>query len=146
MFLDAISVSYVTIRAQMGEAARREAAAEFADTRSSCRILLTSYQCGAHGLNLHAECGGTRPSQKVWSIFQEHTISRWLECNNPLKALPLFSAQLHDLLKSMVMAAQAKDDGEDEEAADQAEAEVIQGAVVDCLRRMLGQMTLAYRS
>ena len=56
MVLDAISVPYVTIGSQMGEAARREAAAEFADTRSSCRILLASYQCGAHGLNLHAEC------------------------------------------------------------------------------------------
>lgn len=44
------------------------------------------------------------------------------------------------------MSTRVKDDGEDEEAADQAEAEVIQRAVVDCLRRMLGQMTLAYRS
>ncbi|GAQ08097.1 hypothetical protein ALT_5418 [Aspergillus lentulus] len=95
---------------QMGEAARREAAAEFADTRSSCRILLTSYQCGAHGLNLHAECSCVillEPSLNLNTLFQA----------------------------SMVMAAQAKDDGEDEEAADQAEAEVIQGAVVDCLRR-----------
>ncbi|KAF4231039.1 hypothetical protein CNMCM6805_000357 [Aspergillus fumigatiaffinis] len=66
---------------------------------------------------------GQRSSQKVWSIFQEHTISRWLECNNTLKILPQFSAQLHDLLKPMVMAARAKDGGEDEEAADQAEAE-----------------------
>ncbi|KAF4242548.1 hypothetical protein CNMCM8980_000506 [Aspergillus fumigatiaffinis] len=140
-----------------------EAAAEFTDTRSSCRILLTSYQCGAHGLILHAECSrvillepplnpntlfqavarvhrlGQRSSQKVWSIVQEHTISRWIECNNTLKALPQFSAQLHDLLKPVVMAAQAKDDSEDDEAADQAEAEVIQQIAVDCLRHMLGQ-------
>jgi hypothetical protein len=56
-----------------------------------------------------------------------------------LKALPQFSAQLHDLLKPMVMAARANDDGEDEEAADQAEAEVILRAASDCLQRMLGQ-------
>jgi hypothetical protein len=39
----------------------------------------------------------------------------------------------------MALAARAKDDGEGEETADQAEAEVIQRAAVDCLRRMLGQ-------
>ncbi|KAF4164299.1 hypothetical protein CNMCM6936_009368 [Aspergillus lentulus] len=113
----------------MGEAGRREAAAEFADTRSSCRILLTSYQCGAHGLNLHAECSCVillEPSLNLNTLFQAVGRVQARRC-----ALPQFSAQLHDLLKSMVMAAQAKDDGEDEEAADEAEAEVIQRAVLD---------------
>ncbi|KAF7163391.1 hypothetical protein CNMCM6106_000341 [Aspergillus hiratsukae] len=57
-----------------------------------------------------------------------------------VKALPQLAAQLHDLLKPMVMTAsstQATTD--DDEAADTAEAEVIQRAAVDCLRRMLGQ-------
>ncbi|GFF45588.1 hypothetical protein IFM51744_06102 [Aspergillus udagawae] len=55
-----------------------------------------------------------------------------------LKAIPQFSAQLHDLLKPMVMAARANDDGEDEEAVDQAEAEVIERAASDCLQHGRG--------
>ncbi|GIK00118.1 hypothetical protein Aspvir_004136 [Aspergillus viridinutans] len=35
---------------------------------------------------------GQRSRQKVWLIFQEHTISRWVECNNMLKALPELAA------------------------------------------------------
>ncbi|GFF87009.1 LOW QUALITY PROTEIN: hypothetical protein IFM47457_07354 [Aspergillus lentulus] len=146
MVLDAISVPYVTIGSQMGEAAE----SEFTDTRSSCRILLTSYQCGAHGLNLHAKCSRVillKPSRISIRFFRRWDAStasgseaarRGLECNNTLKALPQFSAQLHDLLKPIVMSTRVKDDGEDEEAADQAEAEVIQRAVVDCLRHDLG--------
>ncbi|KAF7159935.1 hypothetical protein CNMCM5623_005441 [Aspergillus felis] len=47
MFLQSIGVRYVTIRAGMGERARREAAAEFTDAKSNIDILLTSYMCGA---------------------------------------------------------------------------------------------------
>ncbi|RLL99577.1 hypothetical protein CFD26_101949 [Aspergillus turcosus] len=33
-------------------------------------------------------CLGQRDPQKVWMMFQEHSISRWIECNNIVKALP----------------------------------------------------------
>ncbi|RHZ46015.1 C-terminal helicase domain-containing protein [Aspergillus thermomutatus] len=132
MFLDSLGVRYATIRAQMGENARREAAERFTKPISDCEVLLTSYQCGAHGLNLHSECSrvvllkpplnmntlfqavgqvhrlGQREAQKAWVLFQEHSISRWIECNNVVKALPQFAAQLHDLLKPLVLAAQTR--------------------------------------
>jgi hypothetical protein len=53
MFLDSIRVNYVIIRATMTDGARREAAERFISANSSCDVLLTSYQCSAHGLNLH---------------------------------------------------------------------------------------------
>jgi hypothetical protein len=56
MFLDLIGVNYVTIRATMTDGARQEAAERFILADSSCDVLLTSYQCGAHGLNLHGQC------------------------------------------------------------------------------------------
>jgi hypothetical protein len=54
MFLDSIGVNYVTIRAMMTDGARQEAAERFILADSSCDVLLTLYQCGAHGLNLHS--------------------------------------------------------------------------------------------
>lgn len=72
--------------------------------------------------------GGTRPPhwaakqlEGVVDLPRVHNIQR-LECNNTLKALPQFPAQLHDLLKPTVMATRAKNDGKDAEAANNAEA------------------------
>ncbi|GIK03879.1 hypothetical protein Aspvir_007954 [Aspergillus viridinutans] len=45
---------------------------------------------------------GQREAQKAWILFQENTISSWIECNNVL------AASLHDLLKPLVMAAQER--------------------------------------
>jgi hypothetical protein len=73
---------------------------------------------------------GQREPQKVWSLFQEHSISRWIECNNIVKALSQLAAQLHDLLRPMVLAARSTnvpdDDHTEDEVADLAETEVIQ--------------------
>jgi hypothetical protein len=92
----------------------------------------TSYLCGAHGLNLHVACSrlvlleppqslntmfqavgrvhrlGQGEPQKVWSLFQEHSIWRWWECNNVTKALPELAAQLHDLLQPRLVTARSR--------------------------------------
>ncbi|GFF98632.1 hypothetical protein IFM61392_00397 [Aspergillus lentulus] len=129
------SVPYVTIGSQMGEAAE----SEFTDTRSSCRILLTSYQCGAHGLNLHAKCSRVillKPSRisirffRRWDASTASGSEAARRCGPSSKSIPY----------PEVMSTRVKDDGEDEEAADQAEAEVIQRAVLD-LDRMNARMT-----
>jgi hypothetical protein len=160
MFLDAIGVNYVTIRAVMTDSARRAAAKQFTSVESNCDVLLTSYQCGAHGLNLHGQCSrvvllepllnmntlfqavgrmhrlGQDVEQKAWILFQEHSISRWIECNNIIKALPQLAASLHDLLKPLVVAAT----GDTADSADEdAQAELIQTHAEACLRQMLGQ-------
>ncbi|RHZ60685.1 uncharacterized protein CDV56_103297 [Aspergillus thermomutatus] len=91
---------------------------------------------------------GQQHLQKAWILFQEHSISRWIECNNVIKALPQLAAQLHDLLKPLVLAARTAtrpaDTGDTNESteesdANDAEAQVIQQHAEDCLRRMLGQ-------
>lgn len=100
MFLDSIGVNYVTIRATMTDSAQREAAEQFISVDSKCDVLLTSYQCGTHGLNLHGQCSrvvllepplnmntlfqavgrvhrlGQGVEQKAWILFQEYSISR----------------------------------------------------------------------
>ncbi|PKX90517.1 uncharacterized protein P174DRAFT_433645 [Aspergillus novofumigatus IBT 16806] len=60
-------------------------------------------------------------------------------CGPSSKSILYPDAQLYDLLKPMVMAAQVKDDSEDKQATNQAKAEVIQQAVVDYLHCMLRQ-------
>ncbi|KAL2801511.1 hypothetical protein BJX63DRAFT_438779 [Aspergillus granulosus] len=91
----------------------RTAACEFFnDPASDCSILLTTYMCGAYGLNMQAACnmvvmlesapnvsttkqaagrvhrpGQLRP-QKVLILFQDHTIQRWMEWNNIEKFIP----------------------------------------------------------
>ncbi|KAH2677357.1 hypothetical protein KXW53_008579, partial [Aspergillus fumigatus] len=66
----------------------------------------------------------------------EYSISRWIECNNVIKALPQLAASLHDLLKPLVVAAT----GDTADSADEdAQAELIQTHAEACLRQMLGQ-------
>ncbi|PKX99086.1 uncharacterized protein P174DRAFT_447630 [Aspergillus novofumigatus IBT 16806] len=131
----------------MTDGDRREAAEQFISADTKCDVLLTSYQCRAHGLNLHGQCSqvvllepplnmntlfqavgrvhrlGQGVEQKAWILFQEYSISRWIECNNMIKALPQLAASLHDLLKPLVVAAT----GDTAESADEdAQAELIQ--------------------
>ncbi|KAJ5365907.1 hypothetical protein N7517_008793 [Penicillium concentricum] len=37
---------------------RSTAIARFNDPRSSTQVLVTTYNCGATGLNMHSQCGG----------------------------------------------------------------------------------------
>ncbi|GFF36487.1 hypothetical protein IFM61606_06879 [Aspergillus udagawae] len=78
-----------------------------------------------------------RDPQKAWTLFQEHSISRWIECNNVVEALPLLAAQLHDLLEPPVLAAQTRP----ADTADTIESVEEDGNhAEDCLRRMLDQL------
>ncbi|KAI9370901.1 hypothetical protein BJX61DRAFT_544160 [Aspergillus egyptiacus] len=123
MFLDAISVPFVTIRSTMNETTRSQSVAMFTDVNAQCDVLLTTYQVGAHGLNLHGACAnvvllesannvsiilqaigrlhriGQLLKQKAWLLFQDETIARFIEYNAAKKGLPLIAAQLHDILK-----------------------------------------------
>lgn len=81
-------------------------------------------------------CLGQGVEQKAWILFQEYSISRWIECNNVIKALPQLAASLYDLLKPLVVAAT----GDTADSADKdAQAELIQIYAEACLRQMLGQ-------
>ncbi|KAH1589656.1 hypothetical protein KXX44_009319 [Aspergillus fumigatus] len=144
----------------MTDSARREAAKQFVSAKSNYNMLLTSYQCRAHGLNLHGQCSrvvllepplnintlfqavgrvhrlGQGVKQKAWILFQEYSISHWIKCNNVIKALPQLAASLHNLLKPLVVAAM----GDTADSADDdAQAKLIQTHAKAYLRQMLGQ-------
>jgi hypothetical protein len=69
-------------------------------------------------------------------LFQEHFISRWIECNNVVEALPQLAAQLHDLLEPLVLAAQTRP-ADTADTIDSAEDDG--NYAEDRLRRMLDQ-------
>ncbi|KAL4981348.1 P-loop containing nucleoside triphosphate hydrolase protein [Aspergillus falconensis] len=112
MFLDAMGMEVVTIEATQTAEERAAAAAHFNSPASGCQALLTTFGCGSLGLNLHQAChrtviletppntntliqsigrthrvGQTHP-QKVWILFQDHTVQRYQEYNNLMKYLP----------------------------------------------------------
>ncbi|KAL4970555.1 C-terminal helicase domain-containing protein [Aspergillus stella-maris] len=127
MFLDSLSISYRTIKAGMKIYERSAAARIFNNPASNCQILLTTFECGSFGLNLHYACSraivlesprnystllhvigrlhrlGQKENQKVWILFADHTIDRYLECINANKAIPQFASQLgYNLVKAHV--------------------------------------------
>ncbi|KAK4864058.1 hypothetical protein LT330_010268 [Penicillium expansum] len=67
-------------------------------------ILLTTYTCGAIGLNMHAECSRTQP-QKAWLLFQDHTIQRLMENNSTHKILSQIAAQFRPWLQTQIPSA-----------------------------------------
>ncbi|OQE14420.1 hypothetical protein PENFLA_c038G03647 [Penicillium flavigenum] len=103
-------------------AARTAAIQRFANPNSTTTVLLTTYNCGALGLNMHAECsrvvlieaaqnynrvfqtvgrihrlGQTQP-QKAWLLFQDHTIQRLMKHNSTHPAhMPLSPPVEHSL-------------------------------------------------
>lgn len=117
MFLRALSLNYVTIAAGSSMDDRSDAATKFTDPRSSCTVLLTTYNLGGMGLDLHRECSrvvlmepalnlnaefqaigrvyrlGQREPQKVWRLFQDYTIAHWVEWNSQRRILPQVAAQ-----------------------------------------------------
>ncbi|KAL4798954.1 hypothetical protein BDV19DRAFT_385629 [Aspergillus venezuelensis] len=99
----------------------------FNNPTSDCQVLLTTFGCGSSGLNLHYACSraivlesppnysmllhvigrlhrlGQKEKQKVWILFADHTIDRYLECINANKATPQFASQLDpNLVKAHV--------------------------------------------
>ncbi|KAJ5689111.1 hypothetical protein N7462_003503 [Penicillium macrosclerotiorum] len=128
MFLDALSLDFVSIRAGMPSEMRTAAIAQFTKEVSTTNVLVTTYNCGATGLNMHANCsrvvlmepalnfnslfqtigrihrlGQTAP-QRAWVFFQDHTIQRWVEYNNTTKVLPQVAAQFYDALSERIVA------------------------------------------
>ncbi|KGO38096.1 Helicase, C-terminal [Penicillium expansum] len=126
MFLAALGVDFVVIRAGMSLDARTTAIQRFTNLASTTTVLLTTYNCGALGLNMHAQCsrvvlmeapqnynsvfqtvgrihrlGQTHP-QKAWLLFQDHTIQRLMEYNSTRKILPQIAAQFRPWLQTQI--------------------------------------------
>jgi SNF2 family DNA or RNA helicase len=77
MFLAAIGVDFQVIRAGISLEARSAAIQQFTNPESTTTILLTTYNCGVLGLNMHANCSRIvllEASQNYNSVFQ--TIGR----------------------------------------------------------------------
>ena len=126
MFLAALGIDFVVIRAGMSLDSRTAAVQRFTNPSSTTTVLLTTYNCGALGLNMHAECsrvvlmeaaqnynnvfqtvgrihrlGQTQP-QKAWLLFQDHTIQRLIEHNSTRKILPQIAAQFRPWLQTQL--------------------------------------------
>ncbi|CAG8880968.1 unnamed protein product, partial [Penicillium egyptiacum] len=93
MFLSTLPVDFVVIRAGMPTSLRSAAVARFNDPSSATQVLLTTFNCGATGLNMHAQCSriivmesalnhnslfqtigrihrlGQRDEQRAWLLF-----------------------------------------------------------------------------
>ncbi|KAL2827574.1 hypothetical protein BDW59DRAFT_179088 [Aspergillus cavernicola] len=120
MFLNSLSIPFVSIRQSMSEEDRKHPISYFTSPKYRCQVLLTNYNCHAKSLDLHKECsrvlflelplnlkrlfqaigsvhrGGQKRRQKVWVLFQDRTFNRWLEANNTVQALPGIEAKLKD--------------------------------------------------
>ncbi|KAJ6121236.1 Helicase C-terminal [Penicillium sp. IBT 18751x] len=96
--------------------ARTAAIQQFTNPNSTATVLLTTFNCGALGLNMHAHCSrivlmeGSQnynsvfqtigrihrlrqsEPQKAWILFQDYTIQRFLEYNSTKKILPQIAA------------------------------------------------------
>ncbi|KAL4786315.1 hypothetical protein BJX76DRAFT_355220 [Aspergillus varians] len=95
MFLNSLSIQFVTIRPSMSAKDRRKAITLFNSPKRPCQILLTNFNCGTKSLNLHTLCSrmvvmeppldlkrllhaigsihrvGQKARQKVWMLFQD---------------------------------------------------------------------------
>ncbi|KAI9374719.1 hypothetical protein BJX61DRAFT_532170 [Aspergillus egyptiacus] len=118
MFLNSLSIPFVSMRPNMPAEDRKKAISYFTSTKYRCQILLTNYTCGTKGLNLDRECSrivilepplnnkilfqaigsvhraGQKSRQKVWILFQDRTFNRWLEANNTIQSLPRSDGKL----------------------------------------------------
>ncbi|KAK6822118.1 hypothetical protein RU639_006778 [Aspergillus parasiticus] len=163
MFLDTLSIPYVVIRSQMTAGQRNEAVAAFTASISPYKVLLTTYTCGAFGLNLQTHCNrvvcleplnlatlfqgsgrvhrvGQTKEQPVWILFGDHTISRFIEYNMHKKVLPEIAAQIRPKLIASVMKTIStnKEDNTDDDS-EPIEATLINKEADGELSRFLGQ-------
>jgi hypothetical protein len=121
-----LGLRIVTITAAKKPEERAAAIAEFTSPRFGCQGLITTYNCGATGLNLHNNCHivilmeqapnhnletqaigrvhrvGQRFAQRAYHLFQDHTVRRYLHHNNFKKMLPHIAAQYRDELQGLV--------------------------------------------
>ncbi|KAJ5162548.1 Helicase C-terminal [Penicillium capsulatum] len=126
MFLAALGVDFQVIRAGMSLEARSTAISQFTNPDSTTTVLVTTFNCGALGLNMHGNCSrivllegsqnynsvfqtvgrihrlGQSEAQKAWIVFQDHTIQRFSEHNCTKKILPQIAAQFRPWLQTQV--------------------------------------------
>jgi SNF2 family DNA or RNA helicase len=126
MFLSAIGLHFEVIRAGMSQEARSTAIAHFINPESTTAVLLTTFSCGAVGLNMHDRCSrivlfeggqnynsvfqtigrihrlGQREPQKAWILFQDHTVQRLIEAKSTKKILPQIAAQFRPWLEGQL--------------------------------------------
>ncbi|CEJ55560.1 hypothetical protein PMG11_01812 [Penicillium brasilianum] len=126
MFVVQLGLRTVSITASKSAEERAAAVAEFTSPRSGCEVLITTYDWGATGLNLHGNyhivvlienalnynletqaigrvhrIGQAKP-QRANRLFQEHTICRYLHYNNFNKIRPQIAAQYRDAFEEEV--------------------------------------------
>ncbi|KAJ5394774.1 uncharacterized protein N7487_010678 [Penicillium crustosum] len=56
MFLGTLPLDFMVVRAGIPNSLRSNAIARFNDPSSSTQVLVTTYNCGATGLNIHSQC------------------------------------------------------------------------------------------
>lgn len=117
MLLRCLSIDTASVTNDMDLKDRTAAINRFNDPNSKCKVFLSTYELAAHGLNLQYSCSrmvlmespinyakklhaigrmhrlGQKSPQKVWDIFQDSTIQRWMEGNNTRKLRPQIAAQ-----------------------------------------------------
>ncbi|KAL4935816.1 P-loop containing nucleoside triphosphate hydrolase protein [Aspergillus oleicola] len=182
MFLDALGVRYALIRSGQTSKERSAAKAYFCNPKSDCQVALASYATGSLGLNLHNACArtvmlesspnistdeqsigrthwmGQKFAQKIWMLFREYTIDRYIAYNNTHKYLPQAAATLEDgavqdLVEEKLKRSRGKTvqeaggedpiravpDGDEEELAQTLMTEAIEELAVTSIMRKFGQ-------
>ena len=140
MFIHMLSLNYITIQSNMSTDARSSATNYFNSLDNQCQILITTFSCGMLSLNLHNSCANTimmesarnlnegfqaigqlhhlsqAAPQKAFILYQEHSITRYLNYFNMKKALPQIAAVINDQIRvgmeSARVGAQAQDQEE----------------------------------
>lgn len=159
MFLGTLPLDFVVIRAAMSNTLRSSAIARFNDPSSSTQVLVTTYNCGATGLNMHSQCSriilmesalnhnslfqtigrihrlGQREEQRAWVLFMDHTIQRYMEFNNATKVLPQIAAQYRPFLERQVPESSEDRDATIEQLANQLLNHML-GLGPDCADRL----------
>ncbi|KAJ5589471.1 hypothetical protein N7537_012149 [Penicillium hordei] len=159
MFLSTLPLDFVVIRAGMPTNLRSTAIARFNDPGSSTQALVTTYNCGATGLNMHSQCSriilvesalnhnslfqtigrihrrGQREEQRAWVLFMDHTIQRYMEFNNTTKVLPQIAAQYRPFLEKQISPSVDNRDDTIERLANQLLNHML-GIGPDCVNRL----------
>lgn len=132
MLLDALSLEFASITSPMGVSDRTEAINRFNDTNNNCSVFITTYTLGAFGLNLQNNCSrlilmesainynrvfhamgrmhrlGQKEPQKIWYLFQDSTIQRWMEWRNLSKVRDQIAAQNKETFEPVLKYRQEK--------------------------------------
>ncbi|KAF9893927.1 hypothetical protein FE257_008898 [Aspergillus nanangensis] len=143
ILLQLLGVSFSVIVSTVPTYRRTEKFEKF--KTSNMKVLLTTYYYAALGINLQTGCSnmiiaespenlntifqaigrihrlGQQQPQRVWVLFQEHTIDRYAWFNNTRKALPAVSATLQHIIKPALSEHRARNDDEMEVDTTQAD-------------------------